>query len=73
MHIPSLNFAQSQLDPKTAGIQILEAFRDPGFLFVENIPNYNSAQLLQWTKWFFEHLTEEERMKLPPNPYRGTG
>uniref|UniRef100_A0A914VB98 Fe2OG dioxygenase domain-containing protein n=1 Tax=Plectus sambesii TaxID=2011161 RepID=A0A914VB98_9BILA len=71
MHIPSLNYAESLEDGKTAGIQILDAFRNPGFLFVENIPSYDSAQLLKWTRWFFTDLSKEEREKLQPNPYRG--
>jgi isopenicillin N synthase-like dioxygenase len=71
MKIPSLDYANGIKNFVKSGQFFLDAMRDPGFVFVKNIPGFDQKALEKQTHWFFKTLSHEQRMKVRTNPYRG--
>ncbi len=72
--LPTLDYEKALSETQYGSQVVFKAFQDPGFLFIKNVPGYDSGKLYQWTKWFFDELPESERDKLKTNGavYRGT-
>lgn len=64
MLLPTLDYEKSLSDKNYGSDAVFGAFKEPGFLFINNIPGFNAEKLYEWTKWFFEELSVEDRKKL---------